>query len=529
MGHCARWLSLLLLSSSQDTVSAEECKDENPECRAWAQMGECEANAGYMQASCRESCGYCTGKGAGKGSGKSGGGGGGGNDAGKASAGPVTSDELLGDGAYELHLGRFGGGATTLHTSRLDLRAARAWCDSRPLCRGFTAHLAEPHATSQDVVRVSFVSSADSVVGTLDLTSYRKRGEREGGVSTKVCEEGKGLAAMGELAMATCVEEKKADAQKWRANQVAAYYLRAAELFSERGAAAAQAVITQVRSALLSGADRERCYLLRATAYLHVGNVDNAKRDLGAILQKEPDHEEARKLHRKVKNYLKAVDQGKELEDQRQYAPALEKYTKALGLFDPPLLLPPLRVGLCRCHLRARKGVQAVEACKVAHEADSDDLEVIFLFADARVLNEEDHAALQLLKIAQRRHQRNGQLHQKLQQLERSIKMKSKVNYYKVLGVVRSANAKEVKKAYHKLAKKWHPDKNKDGDKEKAEANFKKIARAYEVLGDEETRRRYDRGEDVDDPNAQQQQQNPFGNRGSPFGNQRFHNFQGGM
>ena len=44
-----------------------------------------------------------------------------------------------------------------------------------------------PHYTHQ--VRVSFVSSADSVVGTLDLTSYRKRGEREGGVSTKVREE----------------------------------------------------------------------------------------------------------------------------------------------------------------------------------------------------------------------------------------------------------------------------------------------------------------------------------------------------
>ena len=42
---------------------------------------------------------------------------------------------------------------------------------------------------------------------------------------------------------------------------------------------------------------------------------------------------------------------------------------------------------------------------------------------------------------------------------------------------------------------------------------------------------RYDRGEDVDDPNAQQQQQhNPFGRHGgSPFGNQRFHHFQGGM
>ena len=59
-----------------------------------------------------------------------------------------------------------------------------------------------------------------------------------------------------------------------------------------------------------------------------------------------------------------------------------------------------------------------------------------------------------------------------------------------MLGLVRSASGKEVKKAYHKLAKKWHPDKNKDENKEKAEANFKKIARAYEVLGDEETRRR---------------------------------------
>ena len=97
------------------------------------------------------------------------------------------------------------------------------------------------------------------------------------------------------------------------------------------------------------------------------------------------------------------------------------------------------------------------------------------------MLNSEDHAALQLLKTAQRRYPRHGQLHQKVQQLERSIKNKSKVNYYKVLGLTRSASAREVKKAYHKLAKKWHPDKNED--KEKAETNFKKIARAYEVLG----------------------------------------------
>ena len=122
----------------------------------------------------------------------------------------MTSDELLGDGAYELHLGRFGGGAKTLHTARLDLRAARAWCDSRPLCKGFTAHLAEPHATSQEVVRVSFVSRADSVVNTLDLASYRKRADGEAAVS-KECPEG---------AAPSCEEEKRGDSKRWRDAQV---------------------------------------------------------------------------------------------------------------------------------------------------------------------------------------------------------------------------------------------------------------------------------------------------------------------
>ena len=68
-----------------------------------------------------------------------------------------------------------------------------------------------------------------------------------------------------------------------------------------------------------------------------------------------------------------------------------------------------------------------------------------------------------------------------------------------------------MKKAYHKLAKKWHPDKNED--KEKAETNFKKIARAYEVLGDEETRRRYDRGEDPNPNPNPKPNPNPNPNR----------------
>ncbi|WP_422360732.1 molecular chaperone DnaJ [Reichenbachiella sp.] len=66
----------------------------------------------------------------------------------------------------------------------------------------------------------------------------------------------------------------------------------------------------------------------------------------------------------------------------------------------------------------------------------------------------------------------------------------AKRDYYEVLGVSKSASADEIKKAYRKLAIKYHPDKNPD-DK-KAEENFKEAAEAYEVLSDAQKKQRYD-------------------------------------
>ena len=63
-------------------------------------------------------------------------------------------------------------------------------------------------------------------------------------------------------------------------------------------------------------------------------------------------------------------------------------------------------------------------------------------------------------------------------------------DYYKILGVERSANADEIKKAYRKLAMKYHPDRNQ-GNKQ-AEDTFKEINEAYEVLSDPQKRNRYD-------------------------------------
>ncbi|XP_046964806.1 dnaJ homolog subfamily B member 6 isoform X2 [Vanessa cardui] len=65
------------------------------------------------------------------------------------------------------------------------------------------------------------------------------------------------------------------------------------------------------------------------------------------------------------------------------------------------------------------------------------------------------------------------------------------VDYYRTLGVTRTATEAEIKKAYRKLALKWHPDKNPDNADE-ANRRFKEISEAYEVLSDENKRKLYD-------------------------------------
>jgi DnaJ-class molecular chaperone len=69
--------------------------------------------------------------------------------------------------------------------------------------------------------------------------------------------------------------------------------------------------------------------------------------------------------------------------------------------------------------------------------------------------------------------------------------MAGKRDYYEVLGVDRNADAAEIKKAYRKMAVKYHPDKNPDDPS--AEDKFKELGEAYEVLSSDDKRAAYDR------------------------------------
>ncbi|KAI5617586.1 dnaJ-like subfamily B member 9 isoform X1 [Silurus asotus] len=85
----------------------------------------------------------------------------------------------------------------------------------------------------------------------------------------------------------------------------------------------------------------------------------------------------------------------------------------------------------------------------------------------------------------------------------------AKKDYYDILGVPKDASERQIKKAFHKLAMKYHPDKNKNPD---SEAKFREIAEAYETLSEEKKRREYDR-----------LRQSAFSSEDMNRGNQNFH------
>ena len=94
---------------------------------------------------------------------------------------------------------------------------------------------------------------------------------------------------------------------------------------------------------------------------------------------------------------------------------------------------------------------------------------------------------------------------QKIKDAQAKQKAAKKKDYYKILGVDKSATDAQIRKAYKKAALKWHPDKNGNGTEEeikKADKMFKDVNEAMAVLGDRDKRDKYDNGFDIEDINS---------------------------
>lgn len=129
---------------------------------------------------------------------------------------------------------------------------------------------------------------------------------------------------------------------------------------------------------------------------------------------------------------------------------------------------------------------------------------------------EEWEAAVRTMNEA-KEHHGTEKVNAMLQEAQTLLRRSKQKDYYKVLGVSRDADERDIKKAYRKLTKEHHPDKAqaRGVPKEDAEKKMASINEAYETLKDPELKARVDRGEDPNDP-AQQHGGQPF--HGSPFG-----------
>jgi DnaJ family protein C protein 3 len=138
--------------------------------------------------------------------------------------------------------------------------------------------------------------------------------------------------------------------------------------------------------------------------------------------------------------------------------------------------------------------------------------------------------AIRTLDGAKEHHPSHNKIQELLQKAHTLLKRSKQKDYYKVLGVSRDAEDREIKKAYRKLTKVYHPDKASSNGitPEEAQKKMSAVNEAYEVLSNPELKERFDRGDDPNNP--EQQQGGPF--HGSPFGQgqggQQFFFRQGG-
>jgi DnaJ homolog subfamily C member 3 len=271
---------------------------------------------------------------------------------------------------------------------------------------------------------------------------------------------------------------------------------------------------------------------LRGHAYLKLGEHDQAVLHFREGLKLDPEHAECKAGHRLIKNLDKKKAKGNQAYDDGRYQEAVDHWTSALQVdpthraFNRPLLLR-LAIAYSKLgdHDRAYdiankhldeeetvEGLWTVGECQLAAERFDDALETYRRAIDVANEGSSDDT------------KREAQEKYKAAQV--ALKQSKEKNYYKILGVSRTATPKEIKKAYRSLALQWHPDKVSEDQKEKGEKLFHDIGEAYEVLSDEQLRGKYDRGEEVfeNQGGGQRHHTDPF-----QFYNRQFHHGGGGQ
>ncbi|PQK10697.1 hypothetical protein BB8028_0002g10160 [Beauveria bassiana] len=311
---------------------------------------------------------------------------------------------------------------------------------------------------------------------------------------------------------------------------------------------------------LLRPGDTSPHVLISATSFYALGNEDKGLTQIRKCLHSDPDSKICKKVHKQEKAFQKGVNRamgqlnrgqtttaGRTLvgtEEEIGLITLLKEQTEDLrqsGFIPekaPTQLYGKLIDMTCHAYLEGNhKNVE--KYCEEALELNSESFWGMLYRAKGLMRKDEFDAAIHTLKSAIELHPgKRDKIDPLMNKVQIALKRSKTKDYYKVLGVDSDSDQRQIKSAYRKASKQFHPDKaHKQGiAKEDAEKKMASINEAYEVLSDPELRARFDRG---DDPNSQERgdpfQGSPFaGGGGHPFmfqqgGGQQFKfNFHGG-
>ncbi|XP_062592572.1 dnaJ homolog subfamily C member 3-like, partial [Saccostrea cucullata] len=281
--------------------------------------------------------------------------------------------------------------------------------------------------------------------------------------------------------------------------------------------------ISDIRPTTSLRSDNRPAFYKMSDLYYKLGEAEESLIQIRECLKLDPDDKQCQPHYKKVKKLVKQLNAAQEAKVAGQYDECLNK-AKQFMKTEPNVEFYQLKGQsyLCHCYGKGGNLQDALMHCNRLLSREPENVEALIDRAEVYLASEKWDEAINDFQKATNTDEHNRRAQDGLNRAQKLLKQSKKRDYYKILGVKRTARKKEILKAYRKLAAKWHPDKYEGDNKPMAEKKFIDIAAAKEVLTDKEKRQKFDNGEDPLDPEQQQQ------GGGGPFWHEGFNPFGGG-
>ncbi|KAL8609678.1 hypothetical protein ACOMHN_042717 [Nucella lapillus] len=241
---------------------------------------------------------------------------------------------------------------------------------------------------------------------------------------------------------------------------------------------------------------------VRGLSMYYQDNTEKAFQHFQQVLRLAPDHVKARDAFKRAKRLSAQKEAGNRYFREERLQEAQDLYRQALAI-DPlnACTNAKLFFNCAAVNMKLNRLDQAIQDCSEAIERDGNYVKAFLrrgkCYMDTEQYEEATRDYEKVCKL-----QRSREHKQLWREAKEAMKKSQRKDYYKVLGVNKTATEDEIKKAYKKRALKHHPDRHAHASKEeqkKEEVKFKEVGEAYSVLSDGKRRAQYDSGQSLND------------------------------